>query len=93
MIHQLTLVLREVLLRIKKCLHDPPYNFLIHTTPNVHAGPKRTGYWDTIAADFHWHIELMPRLTHIAGFEWGTGFHINPTAPEEAAKYLREAAL
>jgi UDPglucose--hexose-1-phosphate uridylyltransferase len=43
--------------------------------------------------DFHWHIELMPRLTRIAGFEWGTGFYINPTAPEEAAKYLREVEL
>jgi UDPglucose--hexose-1-phosphate uridylyltransferase len=35
----------------------------------------------------------MPRLTRIAGFEWGTGFYINPTAPEEAAKYLREVEL
>ena len=34
----------------------------------------------------------MPKLTNLAGFEWGTGFYINPTPPEEAAKFLREAA-
>jgi UDPglucose--hexose-1-phosphate uridylyltransferase len=93
MIHYLALALKEVLLRIKNCLNDPPYNFLIHTIPNVKARPKRTFYWDTIEVDFHWHIEIMPRLTGIAGFEWGTGFYINPTAPEDAAKYLREADL
>ena len=93
MIHHLALTLKEVLMRIKKCLNDPPYNFLIHTIPNVRAKPKRSTYWDTIEVDFHWHIELIPRLTRIAGFEWGTGFYINPTAPEEAAKYLREVEL
>jgi UDPglucose--hexose-1-phosphate uridylyltransferase len=40
---------------------------------------------------YHWHIELMPKLTKMAGFEWGTGFYINPTPPEEAARFLREA--
>lgn len=93
MIHHLALTLKEVLLRIKKCLNDPPYNFLIHTIPNVKARPKRSTYWDTIEVDYHWHIELIPRLTRIAGFEWGTGFYINPTAPEEAAKYLRGVEL
>jgi UDPglucose--hexose-1-phosphate uridylyltransferase len=33
----------------------------------------------------------MPKLTKVAGFEWGSGFYINPTPPEEAAKFLREA--
>jgi UDPglucose--hexose-1-phosphate uridylyltransferase len=33
---------------------------------------------------------VIPKLTKVAGFEWGTGFFINPTPPEEAAKYLRE---
>jgi len=39
---------------------------------------------------YHWHIEIIPRLTKMAGFEWGTGFYINPTPPEEATTYLRE---
>ncbi len=93
MLHHLAAALKDVLLRIKKCLNDPPYNFLIHTIPNVKARPRRTTYWETIEADYHWHFEIMPRLTGIAGFEWGTGFYINPTAPEEAARYLREVQL
>jgi UDPglucose--hexose-1-phosphate uridylyltransferase len=93
MVYHLAVLMKEVLLRIKKCLNDPPYNFLIHTIPNVRTKPRRADYWDTIEADFHWHIELMPRLTRVAGFEWGTGLFINPTAPEEAAKYLREVEL
>jgi UDPglucose--hexose-1-phosphate uridylyltransferase len=40
---------------------------------------------------YHWHFEIMPKLTKVAGFEWGTGFYINPTPPEEAAEYMREA--
>lgn len=91
MIYHLAVTLKDVLSRIKRCLSDPPYNFLIHTIPNIKATPKRTAYWDTIEADYHWHIEIMPRLTRVAGFEWGTGFYINPTSPEEAARCLREA--
>jgi UDPglucose--hexose-1-phosphate uridylyltransferase len=93
MIHELAVALKDILLRIKKCLNDPPYNFVIHTIPNTKTTLKRTSYWDTIAVDYHWHIEIMPRMTRMAGFEWGTGFYINPTAPEEAAKYLREVEL
>ncbi len=93
MLRGLARTLKELLQRIKKCLNDPPYNFLIHTIPNTRATPKRTAYWDTITVDFHWHFEIIPRLTSVAGFEWGTGFYINPTAPEEAAKYLREVEL
>jgi UDPglucose--hexose-1-phosphate uridylyltransferase len=93
MLHHLALMLKEVLLRIKKCLKDPPYNFLIHTIPNVRARPRHRSYWETVELDFHWHIEFMPRLSQVAGFEWGTGFYINPTAPEEAAKYLRETEI
>jgi UDPglucose--hexose-1-phosphate uridylyltransferase len=51
------------------------------------------GHWKTIEDDYHWHLELIPRLTRVAGFEWGSGFYINPTPPEEAAKYLRESVL
>jgi UDPglucose--hexose-1-phosphate uridylyltransferase len=42
---------------------------------------------------YHWHIEIIPKLTKVAGFEWATGFYINPTPPEESAKFLREAGL
>jgi UDPglucose--hexose-1-phosphate uridylyltransferase len=42
---------------------------------------------------YHWHLEVSPKLTRIAGFEQGTGFYINPTPPEEAAGFLREVGL
>jgi UDPglucose--hexose-1-phosphate uridylyltransferase len=58
-----------------------PYNFLIHSSPLDN--PQRPEY--------HWHLELIPRLTPVAGFEWGSGFYINPTPPELAAQHLREA--
>ncbi len=85
-------IMRELLGRMKTTLNDPPYNFLIHTIPNTRSTPKRYAYWETIEHDFHWHLEIMPRLTRIAGFEWGTGFYINPTPPEAAARYLRETS-
>jgi UDPglucose--hexose-1-phosphate uridylyltransferase len=75
----LSSVMKDVLSRINQAVNFPPYNFLIHTTP-LHLDELEY---------YHWHIEIIPKLTHIAGFEWGTGFYINPTAPEDAASYLR----
>jgi len=40
-----------------------------------------------------WHIEIFPRLTRVAGFEWGSGFYINPVPPEQAAAFLRDVDL
>ena len=84
-------VLKDVLLRLKETLDDPPYNFVLHTSPVIDTKPRRPGYWQTLEFDFHWHLEIIPRLTPVAGFERGTGFYINPMPPEEAARYLREA--
>ena len=42
---------------------------------------------------YHWHIEVIPRLTKVAGFEWGSGFYINPVPPENAARFLREVEV
>ncbi|WP_170137343.1 hypothetical protein [Thermovibrio guaymasensis] len=42
---------------------------------------------------FHWYIEIVPRITIPAGFEWGSSYFINPTTPETAAKFLREVIL
>jgi len=76
-------LLKETLRRQSKALSDPPYNFVIHSAPVE----------DDARKEYHWHIELMPKLTKVAGFEWGTGFYINPTAPEDAARFLREISL
>jgi UDPglucose--hexose-1-phosphate uridylyltransferase len=61
-------------------LDKPSFNYVLHTSPCN--SPKLKYY--------HWHIEIIPRLVKVAGFEWGTGFHINPTEPEQAARLLKE---
>ncbi len=76
-----------VMKKLAVALNQPQYNFILHTGP---VRWPRMGYWVTLDVDYHWHIEIMPKLTLVAGFEWGTGFFINPTVPEEAAKFLRE---
>ena len=70
-----------VLRKHERILNSPPYNYMIHTTPRGLSG----------APYYHWHIEITPRLTSQAGFEWGTGFYINPTSPEDATTFLQEA--
>lgn len=89
----LAITLKDTFIRLKKALADPPYNFVFHNAPNIKGKPIRPGYWQTLEYDFHWHIEVIPRLTRMAGFEWGTGFYINPTPPEEAAKFLRKVEI
>jgi len=83
-------ILKVTMEKLQVALHRPQYNYIIHSAPNLF--PRR-GYWHTIQDDYHWHFEIMPRLTRVAGFEWGTGFYINPTPPEEAAKFLREITV
>ncbi len=70
---------RDILGRLKRALNDPPFNFVLHTRP---ISFEHHQY-------YHWHFEIIPKLTRVAGFEWGSGFYINPTTPEEAAQYLR----
>jgi UDPglucose--hexose-1-phosphate uridylyltransferase len=79
-IRALAAVFRRTLRRINLALENPPFNFIIHSA----------AFQEGAAEYYHWHIEIMPKLTRVAGFEWGSGFYINPTPPEEAAKYLRE---
>ncbi|MBI4264457.1 MAG: galactose-1-phosphate uridylyltransferase [Acidobacteria bacterium] len=74
-------LLGDILRRMNKALRFPPYNLLIHSAPVVEP-----------AGDYyHWHVEIIPKLTKVAGFEWATGFYLNPTSPEEAAQVLRDA--
>lgn len=76
-------MLKEILQRMNTTLLSPPYNLIVHSAP----------LQEDAEAFYHWHIEVMPKLTRVAGFEWGTGFYINPTGPEEAAEVLRKAKL
>lgn len=81
-IPELAAILKDTIGKIKKIFKDSPYNFIIHSSPVE-------GESDNVES-YHWHIEIMPRLTRVAGFEWGTGFYVVPTPPELAAKYLKE---
>jgi UDPglucose--hexose-1-phosphate uridylyltransferase len=71
-------MLKDVFGRLHQVLDDPPFNYYIHTSP-----------CDRKEVKFHWHIEITPRLTEVAGFERGTGFYINPVMPEDAASILK----
>ena len=88
-IQALAVTIKETLGRMRVGLNNPPFNFVLHNVPNIHHEPHRAGYWDTLEYDYHWHLELFPRLTRVAGFEWGSGYYINTTAPEDAADFLR----
>lgn len=72
-------MLQTVVSSLRTALDHPPYNLVLNTLPRE----------DDVA--FHWHIEILPRLTRQAGFDWGSGFYVNPTPPEHAARFLREA--
>jgi UDPglucose--hexose-1-phosphate uridylyltransferase len=82
-LHNLAWALRSTLRKIDKVLEHPPFNFIVHSAP----------LQENHLPHYHWHIEVIPKLTKVAGFEWGTGFYINPTPPEESAKFLRESGL
>jgi UDPglucose--hexose-1-phosphate uridylyltransferase len=83
--------LSRTIRRYKKALGGPAYNMMLQTAPLERMHPGHPEYWPTIDQDFCWHIDILPRLTSVAGFEWGTGFYINPVSPEKATQYLREA--
>jgi UDPglucose--hexose-1-phosphate uridylyltransferase len=76
-------MLQRILRQLDRVLDVPPYNFILHTSP----------FKEEVNDYYHWHVEIVPKLTKTAGFEWGSGFFINPTPPEEAAKFMRDAKL
>jgi UDPglucose--hexose-1-phosphate uridylyltransferase len=70
---------RRAIARIESLSQPPAYNLVIHTSP-----------FDSLAIEhYHWHMEVFPRLTIAAGFEWGSGCAVNPVSPEAAAGVLR----
>jgi UDPglucose--hexose-1-phosphate uridylyltransferase len=75
-------ILKDTIAKLKLVFPNLSYNFIIHTTPANGDIASFDGY--------HWHLELMPKLTRVAGFEWGTGFYLIATPPELAAQYLKE---
>jgi UDPglucose--hexose-1-phosphate uridylyltransferase len=72
--------LRLSLRKLDLALEKPAYNLYLHTLP----------LREPAAEWYHWHVEVKPLLTLQGGFEWASGFSINPTPPEEAAAFLRQ---
>ncbi len=72
-------LLKNFLERIDKSLNQPDYNLILHNSPFNRNAEEY----------YHWHLEFAPILTRVAGFEWGSGFYINPVPPEEAVQVLK----
>jgi len=75
----LATLLKETLSRVNRALNRPDYNMILHNSPLA----------NNVKEYYHWHLEFSPVLTRVAGFEWGTGFYINPVAPEESVQALK----
>ncbi len=88
----LAAILKDVLQRIKAVLNNPHFIMVLHSGPNMGAGKLR-GYWKTLERDYHWHIEITPRLRGFASFDIGSGFHVNVVSPESATCMLKQTEL
>ncbi len=89
--HDLAGLMKILLTKLKIGLDDPAYNYVIHSAPFRHT--EKGTKWKTLGEDYHWHIELLPRLTRVAGFEKGSGFYISSIPPESVAEFLREVKV
>ena len=74
-------ILRETLIRLNRSLGSPAFNYFIHSNA-LDQGENNT---------YHWHIEIIPKLIQVGGFEWGSGSYINTVTPEQSARSLRAA--
>ncbi len=82
-IENLAPFLSDLIKRFDKLLNDPPFNLILQVSP---LKEKNLPF-------YHWHIEIIMRLSQPAGFEWGTGVYINSIAPEIAAQELKNEKL
>lgn len=82
-IDDLARLLNRMMIRMRDGIGDPDFNLSVRSAPTALA--------DSVF--FHWYIALIPRVNRIAGFELGSGMHINPVAPEQAAAQLRAVDL
>jgi UDPglucose--hexose-1-phosphate uridylyltransferase len=82
-VHDLSVMLRELLRKIYFGLNDPDYNYVIRSAPEQECDSEY----------LHWYVAIVPRVTRPAGFELGSGMFINPALPEESARFLRTLAV
>jgi UDPglucose--hexose-1-phosphate uridylyltransferase len=72
-------ILRDTLTRLNRSLNGPAFNYFIHSNP---LDQEENDY-------YHWHMEIIPKLIQVGGFEWGSGSYINIVTPEQSARSLR----
>ena len=72
-------VLAELMGRVERIVPEASHNMLLRTAPWV----------DGVEPWGHWRIEILPRVTALAGLELAAGIHINLLSPEHAAQHLR----
>jgi UDPglucose--hexose-1-phosphate uridylyltransferase len=75
-------IMRTLFGKLYHGLGDPDFNYIIRSAP----------FRDLDSAYIHWYVSIVPRVTRSAGFELGSGMHINPVLPEESAAFLRDMA-
>lgn len=73
--------LNSVLRKMDKALDEPDFNFYIHTAP------VRKNSHDEF---YHWHMEIVPRLSIVGGLELGTDIYVNVVDPDKAAELFRK---
>jgi len=73
-------LLRSLLGALQRKLGDPDYNLVVHSAPTS----------NSVKPYYQWHFQIVPRLTTAAGFEIGSGMHINTALPEETAAFIRD---
>ncbi len=84
----LAVVIRSLLQRVESKTSD--YHLVLHTAPNEKSPPTWGLAWESLADDFHWHIEVLPRQADMARLHREEEFYVNPVTPEEAARQLRD---
>ncbi len=77
---------RSAIGRLGRVVPGADYNWWLHQAPFDHATGNTTP-----TGGYRWHLEIMPRLAQLAGFELGTGCHITTLSPVESARRLAEA--
>ncbi len=80
-VKQLAEIYQSILRKMDVALEEPCFNMILHTKPYIEEGSPY----------YHWHVQIIPQITRIAGFEWGSGIFVNTVPPEEAAEFLRKA--
>jgi len=80
-INMFSLIVKDVFSKIKKVLGEPAFNYVLYTLPTH----LRASY----SSSYHWHFEILPKLSKLAGFEIGSSVYINSVLPEHAAEMLR----